>query len=71
MPFGLQGASATFQQLMDKVLHGMEKFAAAYLDGVVIISDSWCEHLGHLTRVLNNSIRSAGSNSESQKMSIG
>ena len=40
MPFGLQGALATFQQLMDKVLHGMEEFAAAFLDDVVIFSDS-------------------------------
>ena len=35
MPFGLQGAPATFQRLMDKVLHGMEEFAVAYLDDVV------------------------------------
>ena len=35
MPFGLQGAPATFQRLMDKVLRGQEKFAVAYLDDVV------------------------------------
>ena len=45
MPFGLQGAPVTFQWLMDKVLHGMEEFAAANLDDIVIFSDSWSEHL--------------------------
>ena len=45
MPFSLQGVLATFQRLMDKVLHGMKEFAAAYLDDVVIFSDSRSEHL--------------------------
>lgn len=38
MPFGLQGAPATFKRLMDKVLRGTSEFAAAYLDDVVIFS---------------------------------
>lgn len=43
MPFGLQGAPATFQHLMDKVLKGMEEFTAAYLDDIVIYSKSDCK----------------------------
>ena len=51
MPFGLQGAPATFQRLMDYVLEGTEAYAAAYLDDIVIYSASWREHLGHLSDV--------------------
>eukprot|EP00731_Ephydatia_muelleri_P012035 Em0006g929a len=36
MPFGLQGAPATFQRLMDRIVKGCEKFAAAYLDDLII-----------------------------------
>lgn len=52
MPFGLQGAPATFQRLMDYVLRDLDEFAAAYLDDIVIYSQSWEEHLEHLRRVL-------------------
>ena len=36
MPFGLQGAPATFQRLMDRVIKGMQSYASAYLDDLVI-----------------------------------
>ena len=52
MPFGLSGTSATFQWLMDKVLCRLDKFSAAYLDGIVIYSKTWKEHLEHLRQVL-------------------
>ena len=45
MPFGLHNAPATFQRLMNHVLHGWEKFAGVYLDDVVVFSQSWEEHL--------------------------
>lgn len=51
MPFGLQGAPATFQRLMDQVLRGLD-FAAAYLDDVVVFSQTWEDHVGHLETVL-------------------
>ena len=38
MPFGLQGAPATFQRMMDIVLNDFGDYAAAYLDDVVIHS---------------------------------
>jgi len=53
MPFGLQGATANFQRLVDRVLRGMDHFAAAYIDDIVIFSDLWEEHLDHLTEVFN------------------
>ncbi len=36
LPFGLHGAPATFQRLMDIVLRPHQQYAAAYLDDVVI-----------------------------------
>lgn len=59
MPFGLQGAPATFQRLMDHVLRDVSDFSAAYLDDVVIFSQSWDEHRFHLQQVLQR-IRAAG-----------
>ena len=52
MPFRLNGALATFQRLMNEVVRDMEKFAHAYLDDLVVFSDSWTEHLDHLETIL-------------------
>ncbi len=59
LPFGLHGAPATFQRLMDQVLRGCEGWAAAYLDDVIIFSNSWEEHLTHLEETLKR-IQEAG-----------
>ena len=45
MPFGLRNAPATFQKLVQKVLLGLNKFTAAYLDDILIFSESWHEQL--------------------------
>ena len=37
---------------MDKILCGLNKFSAAYLDDIVIYSKTWKEHLEHLRQVL-------------------
>ena len=50
MPFGLP---ATFQRMMDKLIRGMEDYAAAYLDDLVIISGSWERHLQHICEVFD------------------
>ena len=52
MPFGLQGAPVTFQRLMDRVLKGLESYAAAYIDDLVIHSRTWGEHLAQVRSVL-------------------
>ncbi|KAF4083051.1 hypothetical protein AMELA_G00135610 [Ameiurus melas] len=52
LPFGLHGAPATLQRLMDIVLRPHRSFAAAYLDDVVIHSSTWSDHLFHLGEVL-------------------
>lgn len=48
--FGLHGARATFQYLMNRVLCGTSDFCAAYLDDIFIFSNTWEEHLRHLLR---------------------
>lgn len=52
MPFGLQGAPATFQRMVDHLLDGLGDFAGAYLDDIIIFSTSWKEHMDHLSAVL-------------------
>ena len=58
LPFGLNGAPVMFQWMMDKLLAGMEFCAAAYLDDVVVFSNSWEEHLCHLKMVWKKNTRS-------------
>lgn len=50
MPFGLRNAGATFQRLMHIVLRGLNN-AEAYIDDVVVFSDSWSDHLKHVREV--------------------
>lgn len=40
LPFGLHGAPASFQRLMDRVLRGTDGFAIAYIDDIIIYSSS-------------------------------
>ena len=51
MPFGLHGAPATFQRMMDQLLTDCTVYAAAYLDDVVIYSTRWKDHVSHIRRV--------------------
>ena len=52
MPFGLHGAPATFQRMMDNLLTGANEYAAAYLDDLVIYSGTWEQHLVHFRNIL-------------------
>ena len=69
IPFGLHGAAATFQHLMDKVLTPVQDCAAAYIDDIIIYSTSWEEHLTHLRRVLTE-LRKAGLTANHKKCKI-
>jgi len=53
MPFGLCGAPATFQRMMDQVIKGMNHFASSYLDDLIVFSTSWESHLSNLRAVLD------------------
>ena len=59
MPFGLQGAPATFQRMMDKLVDGCDAFTAAYLYDLVIYSSTWEEHLQHIKSVFGR-LRATG-----------
>ena len=59
MPFGLHGAPATFQRLMDNILLNERESSDAYIDDVTVASETFEEHLMDLRRVLT-SIREAG-----------
>ena len=60
MPYGLTGAPATFQRLLDRLIGPeMEPFAFAYLDDIVIATPTFEEHITWLNRVMDR-ITSAG-----------
>ena len=45
MPFGLCNAPAGFLDLMSHVLEGLDKFIVAYLDDILIFSNTSEDHL--------------------------
>src|SRR6266542_459218 len=52
MPFGLTNAPATFQRLMNYVLHDyLNDFVVVYLDDILVCSDTFDEHINHLRKV--------------------
>ena len=54
MPFGLCNAPTTFQRVMQKVLVGLEwKTCFVYLDDVLIVSQTFQDHLAHLREVFS------------------
>ena len=60
MPFGLCNAPATFQQLMDSVLAGLQwTTCLVYIDDVIILGKSFDDHLYNLSQVFNR-LRQAG-----------
>jgi hypothetical protein len=54
MPLGLKNAPTKFQRIMDTELaySGCSGFAFAFIDDLLIASDTWEEHVMHVDRVL-------------------
>ena len=69
MPFGLQGAPATFQRLIDQVIHGVD-FAAAYLDDLIVFCSTFEEHITHI-RTIFERLRKAGLTVKAKKCEVG
>ena len=54
MPFGLTNAPATFQRMMNMVLHGLTwRFCLVYVDDIMVYSATFEEHLEHIQQVLD------------------
>ena len=70
LPFGVHGAPATFQRMMDRVLRPHRAYAAAYLDDIVVHSTTWELHLQHLEAILG-ALRRAGLTANAKKCCIG
>ncbi|XP_057201512.1 uncharacterized protein LOC130561305 [Triplophysa rosa] len=70
LPFGLFGAPATFQRLMDRILRPHATYAAAYLDDIIIYSNDWQRHMEHLRAVLGT-LRETGLTANPKKCAVG
>ena len=52
MPFGLANAPSLFQNFINNILHGMlDEFCTAYIDNILIYSNSKKEHQTHIQKV--------------------
>ena len=58
MPFGLTGATSSFQRFMDTALRGL-LFVLIYLDDILIHSPTLEQHKEHLRAVLSACLRLA------------
>ena len=53
MPFGLTNAPATFQAMINSVLYEyLDDFVVAYLDDILVFSQTLEEHEAHVYKVL-------------------
>lgn len=69
MPFGLQTAPQVFQELMGIVLKGLENFSMAYLDDVLIHSETLESLYEHIQNVFNR-LKEHGFNLKLKKCSF-
>ena len=53
MPFGLSNVHAVFQERMSVVILGCDKFAMAYLDDIMVFSETLEDHLQNLNLIFD------------------
>jgi len=59
MPFGVKNAPAALQELMQGILGPYKQFTTAYMDDIVVLSNSWEQHVQHIDKVLT-ALKQAG-----------
>ena len=52
MPFGVKNAPAAFQELMQTILNPYKDFTTAYMDDIIVFSNSWEDHIRHIETTL-------------------
>jgi hypothetical protein len=54
IPFGLMNAPATFNALMNEVLHSfLRRFVLVFFEDILIYNKTWSEHLCHIRLVFS------------------
>ena len=54
MPFGICNAPNTFMRVMNDVFRPfIDDFVIVYLDDILVFSENWEEHVGHVKSVLD------------------
>ena len=53
LPFGISTAPSVFQELMNRVLEGLNNYSIAYLDDILIYSENLSQHLEHIQQVFD------------------
>ena len=51
MPFGLAGSPAVFQNCMNAILGDVRHFALAFVDDIIVFSETFDDHVKHLSAV--------------------
>lgn len=59
MPFGMMNSAATFNRLVRTVLAEHTTFSDSFIDDIIIFSECWESHIGHV-RVVLSSLQKAG-----------
>ena len=70
LPFGVHGAPATFQRMMDQLLRPQQAKLAAHIDDIIIYSHSWDVDIRQLRPVLGE-LRKAGLTANPAKCRLG
>ena len=53
MPFGLSGSPGVFQNCMNAVLGDVRHFALAFVDDIIVFSETFEGHIKHLEAVFD------------------